>query len=136
MALLGIVEQLRLRRLAIAVGCLAAFGATRAGLLPTFDTGVLGLHVAPWCLLAGCGGFVAALLFVDRPCMSFLDKLCIRQCPEHPLMLDDCPACCEKRRGLHLLDTYVELREGDEAFIDTYRRVGMNPFKERVYGTA
>ena len=35
-----------------------------------------------------------------------------------------------------LLDTYVELREGDEAFIDTYRRVGMNPFKERVYGTA
>ncbi len=35
-----------------------------------------------------------------------------------------------------LLDTYVELREGDEAFIDTYRRVGMNPFKERVYGSA
>ncbi len=35
-----------------------------------------------------------------------------------------------------LLDTYLELREGDEAFIDTYRRVGMNPFKERVYGTA
>ena len=35
-----------------------------------------------------------------------------------------------------LLDTYLELREGDEAFIETYRRVGMNPFKERVYGTA
>lgn len=35
-----------------------------------------------------------------------------------------------------LLDTYLELREGDEAFIDTYRRIGMNPFKERVYGTA
>ena len=35
-----------------------------------------------------------------------------------------------------LLDTYLELREGEEAFIDTYRRVGMNPFKERVYGTA
>jgi sulfite reductase (NADPH) hemoprotein beta-component len=35
-----------------------------------------------------------------------------------------------------LFDTYLDLREGDEAFIDTYRRVGMAPFKERVYGTA
>ena len=35
-----------------------------------------------------------------------------------------------------LLDTYLELREDGEAFIDTYCRIGMNPFKERVYGTA
>jgi len=31
-------------------------------------------------------------------------------------------------------DRYVELREGDERFLDTYRRVGMQPFKEAIYG--
>jgi sulfite reductase (NADPH) hemoprotein beta-component len=35
-----------------------------------------------------------------------------------------------------LVDTYLELREGEERFIDTYRRVGNEPFKEKVYGTA
>ena len=32
-----------------------------------------------------------------------------------------------------LLDVYVEQRQEDERFVDTYRRVGMTPFKERVY---
>lgn len=32
-----------------------------------------------------------------------------------------------------LLDVFVELREGEERFLDTYRRVGPTPFKERVY---
>ncbi|MFT7223345.1 MAG: sulfite reductase (NADPH) hemoprotein beta-component [Cellvibrionaceae bacterium] len=32
-----------------------------------------------------------------------------------------------------LLDVYVEKRRGDELFIDTYRRIGLAPFKERVY---
>lgn len=31
-------------------------------------------------------------------------------------------------------DRYVELRETDERFLDTYRRVGMQPFKEAIYG--
>jgi sulfite reductase (NADPH) hemoprotein beta-component len=35
-----------------------------------------------------------------------------------------------------LVEIYIDLREGDEAFIDTYRRVGQEPFKERVYDTA
>jgi sulfite reductase (NADPH) hemoprotein beta-component len=35
-----------------------------------------------------------------------------------------------------IVETYKELREGEERFIDTYRRVGQQPFKERVYGTA
>ncbi|HKK52037.1 MAG TPA: nitrite/sulfite reductase, partial [Myxococcota bacterium] len=35
-----------------------------------------------------------------------------------------------------LVDTYLALREGEERFIDTYRRVGQQPFKESVYGTA
>lgn len=35
-----------------------------------------------------------------------------------------------------LLDTYVNLREGDETFLDTYRRTGIEPFKERVYANA
>ncbi len=34
-----------------------------------------------------------------------------------------------------LVETYTELREGEERFIDTYRRVGQGPFKEKVYGT-
>ena len=29
---------------------------------------------------------------------------------------------------------YLALREGDERFLDTYRRVGMEPFKEAIYG--
>lgn len=32
-----------------------------------------------------------------------------------------------------LLNTYLDLREGEERFIDTYRRVGIKPFKERAY---
>ncbi len=32
-----------------------------------------------------------------------------------------------------LVETYLGLRQGDERFIDTYRRVGLAPFKEKVY---
>jgi sulfite reductase (NADPH) hemoprotein beta-component len=35
-----------------------------------------------------------------------------------------------------IIDTYLELRKDGEEFIDTYRRLGQDPFKERVYGTA
>ena len=31
-------------------------------------------------------------------------------------------------------DRYVALREADERFFDTYRRIGMKPFKEAIYG--
>jgi len=34
-----------------------------------------------------------------------------------------------------LLETYVERRRPDERFIDTVHRVGIEPFKERVYAT-
>ena len=32
-----------------------------------------------------------------------------------------------------LLDVYVEQRQEEERFLDTFRRVGITPFKERVY---
>jgi sulfite reductase (NADPH) hemoprotein beta-component len=35
-----------------------------------------------------------------------------------------------------IVNLYVELRHDDELFIDTYERVGMEPFKERIYGPA
>jgi len=35
-----------------------------------------------------------------------------------------------------LIDVYVERRHEDERFIDTVRRVGLEPFKERVYAAA
>jgi len=35
-----------------------------------------------------------------------------------------------------LIDVYVERRHPDERFIDTVRRLGLEPFKERVYATA
>lgn len=35
-----------------------------------------------------------------------------------------------------ILTTYVGLREGDENFLDTYRRTGIEPFKESVYAKA
>ncbi|WP_294188708.1 nitrite/sulfite reductase, partial [uncultured Sphingomonas sp.] len=31
-------------------------------------------------------------------------------------------------------NTYIEVRETGERFVDTYRRVGMEPFKEAIYG--
>jgi len=34
-----------------------------------------------------------------------------------------------------IVDTYFTMREHDERFIDTYRRVGIEPFKASVYGT-
>jgi len=36
----------------------------------------------------------------------------------------------------NILSTYVTLREEDESFLDTYRRIGIDPFKERVYAQA
>lgn len=33
-----------------------------------------------------------------------------------------------------IVDTYLDLKIDQESFIDTYRRVGMAPFKERLYG--
>jgi sulfite reductase (NADPH) hemoprotein beta-component len=33
----------------------------------------------------------------------------------------------------HLLDVYVEERDPEERFLDTVRRIGVKPFKERVY---
>jgi len=33
-----------------------------------------------------------------------------------------------------LVKTYIGLREGNERFLDTYRRVGLRPFKENLYG--
>lgn len=33
----------------------------------------------------------------------------------------------------HLLDAYVDLRHEDESFLATVRRLGVDPFKERVY---
>lgn len=32
-----------------------------------------------------------------------------------------------------IVDTYLESREGEEQFIDTFNRIGIKPFKERVY---
>ena len=31
-------------------------------------------------------------------------------------------------------DKYLVVREEGERFLDTYRRVGMEPFKEAIYG--
>jgi sulfite reductase (NADPH) hemoprotein beta-component len=33
----------------------------------------------------------------------------------------------------NILSTYVTLRLEEESFLETYRRVGIEPFKERVY---
>jgi len=35
-----------------------------------------------------------------------------------------------------ILDVYVNLRADDETFLETYRRVGIEPFKERIYVSA
>ena len=34
-----------------------------------------------------------------------------------------------------ILDVYVQLRQIDETFLQLVRRLGVVPFKERVYGT-
>ncbi len=33
----------------------------------------------------------------------------------------------------NIVDTYLEARQGEEAFIDTFNRIGLKPFKDRVY---
>ena len=33
-----------------------------------------------------------------------------------------------------ILDVYVEQRVEEETFLDTYRRIGIEQFKDRVYG--
>lgn len=41
---------------------------------------------------------------------------------------DDMPNVIE-----NILSTYVELRQDEESFLETYRRVGIDPFRERAY---
>ncbi len=41
---------------------------------------------------------------------------------------DDMPDVIEK-----IIKTYLEKRSDEESFLDTYRRIGLAPFKERVY---
>lgn len=36
----------------------------------------------------------------------------------------------------NILETFAQNRQCDEPFLDTYRRIGMQPFKERVYASA
>ena len=45
------------------------------------------------------------------------------------LAQDDVPDAIEA-----IVDKYVELREEGERFLETYRRIGIEPFKEAVYG--
>ena len=33
-----------------------------------------------------------------------------------------------------IVDRYLEVREDGERFLDAYRRVGIEPFKDAVYG--
>ncbi len=35
-----------------------------------------------------------------------------------------------------IVETYLRIRQKDEIFLDTYRRVGLKPFKEAVYAAA
>ena len=35
-----------------------------------------------------------------------------------------------------LIDAYLEHRHEDERFVDTVHRLGIDPFKERVYAAA
>jgi sulfite reductase (NADPH) hemoprotein beta-component len=35
-----------------------------------------------------------------------------------------------------ILDVFVESREDAESFIHCFRRIGIEPFKERIYATA
>ncbi len=44
---------------------------------------------------------------------------------------EDMPDVMEKIFG-----TYLDLRQQEESFLETYRRVGIDPFKERVYAQA
>lgn len=44
---------------------------------------------------------------------------------------DEVPNVVEK-----IVDVYLQQRDGKETFIDTYRRIGMEPFKEQVYAKA
>jgi sulfite reductase (NADPH) hemoprotein beta-component len=44
---------------------------------------------------------------------------------------DDMPVVIQK-----LIDVYVENRNAEELLVDTYRRIGATPFKERVYAKA
>ena len=32
-----------------------------------------------------------------------------------------------------IIDTYLTVRQGGEHFLDTYRRIGLAPFKEKLY---
>jgi sulfite reductase (NADPH) hemoprotein beta-component len=64
---------------------------------------------------AGHGGVAASLGQIVGPSVSRADV---------PRIIED------------ILDTYVAHRDADETFLGCFHRIGIEPFKERIYGTA
>ncbi|MDH2435280.1 nitrite/sulfite reductase [Pokkaliibacter sp. MBI-7] len=95
-------------------GCMNACGHHHIG-----NIGILGLEKngAEWyqITIGGAQGNDAAIGRIIGPAVSAADV----------------PAVIDK-----LVSTYTDYREGDEEFVDTVRRLGLAPFKERVYGHA
>ena len=52
---------------------------------------------------------------------------------EVPMTLEHYPGMTENAIR-KIVDTYLVIREQQERFLDTYRRVGIEPFKAAVYG--
>jgi sulfite reductase (NADPH) hemoprotein beta-component len=60
------------------------------------------------------------------------ENAAIGQILGHGFVVEDVPGVIEK-----LVDTYIARRQSaDETFIDAYRRIGAEPFKEALYGGA
>ncbi|PPC73965.1 sulfite reductase [Pokkaliibacter plantistimulans] len=95
-------------------GCMNACGHHHIG-----NIGILGLEKngGEWyqITIGGAQGNDAAIGKIIGPAVS----------------ADDVPDVIDR-----LVSTYVDYREGDELFVDTVRRLGLAPFKERVYGHA
>jgi sulfite reductase (NADPH) hemoprotein beta-component len=95
-------------------GCMNACGHHHVG-----HIGILGVDKKGeefyQIMLGGNGGLDASLAEIIGPSFS-TDAV--------PAVISD------------ILDTYVQLRSDEETFLDTFRRVGVAPFKERVYAQA
>jgi sulfite reductase (NADPH) hemoprotein beta-component len=95
-------------------GCMNACGHHHVG-----HIGILGVDKKGeefyQIMLGGNGGLDASLAEIIGPSFA----------------TDEVPAVIGR-----VLDTYVSLRTDEESFLDTFRRVGVSPFKERVYAQA
>ena len=124
----------------INTGTINLTSATKSAVLYFKNNGNFDLHIANIGYLLGnsTDGTGDIILGVDKKGVEFYQLTLGGSAENDAAIGDRLGPAIEKEKVADtiaaLVEVYIKHRTEDERFLDTYRRIGMQPFKERVYG--